>query len=194
MPVMSVVEQAFCRSAPWTLFTSRVVLPWALQGLRPHGHLLELGAGSGGMAAATANRFPDLRITATDIDLAMVEAATNRLHGRAAICVERADVTQLRYADGSFDVVASYLMLHHVIDWPQALDEVSRVLRPGGVLVGYDLTDTRLARWLHWADRSPHRLVSAHELEPALARTGLHSVTVRRGLGGHVVRFTASRD
>ena len=191
MPAMSAFEKAFCRSTPWTLFTSRVILPWALQGLRPEGELLELGAGSGGMAAATTSTFPELRVTATDIDPAMVEAGRKRLHGRAGICVEQADVTQLAYDDDSFDYVASYLMLHHVIDWRRALDEVTRVLRPGGTFVGYDLTDTRLARWIHLADRSPHRLIPAPEFEPALPRAGLHTLAVRRGLGDHVVRFTA---
>ena len=188
---MSALEKAFCRSTPWTLFTSRVILPWALQGLRPDGELLELGAGSGGMAAAMKSTFPDLRVTATDIDPAMVEAARKRLHGRADIRVEQADVTQLAYDEDSFDFVASYLMLHHVIDWRRALDEVTRVLRPGGTFVGYDLPDTRLARWIHRADRSPHRLIPAQEFEPALAGVGLHNVAVRRGLGGHVVRFAA---
>jgi ubiquinone/menaquinone biosynthesis C-methylase UbiE len=51
-------------------------------------------------------------------------------------------------------------MLHHVIDWPAALDEVARVLRPGGVFVGYDLTNTMLARLIHQADRSPYRLLA----------------------------------
>ena len=194
MPAMSALERAFCSSTPWTLFTSRVVLPWALQGLRPDGELLELGAGSGGMAAATTRRFPDARITVTDVDLVMVQAASQRLRGRANVRVEQADVTELPYGADSFDYVASYLMLHHVIDWHQALAEAARVLRPGGTLVGYDLTDTRLARWVHMVDRSPHRLLAAGELAPALTQAGLGTVTVQQGVGGHVMRFVAVKS
>ena len=188
---MSALERAFCRSAPWNFVTSRAILPWALQGLRPVGHLLELGGGSGGMAAATATRFPDVRVTVTDVDPTMVQTASKRLRGPGKVRVELADVTALPYADNSFDYVASYLMLHHIIDWHRALDEAARVLRPGGTLVGYDLIETRLARWIHWADRSPHRLITADELAPALAQTGLTGVTVQQGLGGHVMRFKA---
>ena len=191
MPAMSALERAFCRSAPWTLATARVILPWALQGLRPDGELLELGGGSGGMAAVTASRFPEARITVTDVDRVMVAAASRRLRGRANVCVEQEDVTDLPYDDGSFDYVASYLMLHHVVDWHQALAEVGRVLRPGGRFVGYDLAKTRLARWVHRVDRSPHELITADELAQALTQVGLGTVTVQQGWGGHVMRFVA---
>lgn len=193
MPSMSVLERGFCRSAAWTLLTSRVILPWALQGLQPEGDLLELGAGSGGMAAATMRRYPGVSVTVTDIDPVMVRAARQRLVGRPGVRVEQADVAGLPYDDDSFDYVASYLMLHHVIDWQRALAEVARVLRPGGTLVGYDLVKTRSAEWIHWADRSPHRLIGAEEFEPGFERAGLRTVALRRGLGGHVVRFVASR-
>lgn len=67
MPSMSQIERTFCRSRPWGLFAERAVLPWALQGTKLHGDLLELGAGSGEMAAATLRQFPDIRTAVTDV-------------------------------------------------------------------------------------------------------------------------------
>ena len=131
MPSMSVIEQGFCRSAPWRGFARKVILPWALHGLEPHGELLELGAGSGAMADGMARTFPELQLTVTDIDPAMVAAARKYLGARPNVRVEQADVTDLPFADSTFDVVTSYLMLHHVIEWRRALSEASRVLRPG---------------------------------------------------------------
>ena len=152
--------------------------------------MLELGGGSGGLAAATASRVPDARITVTDVDPAMVAAASRRLRGRANVRVEQPDVTALPYDDSSVDYVASYLMLAHVVDWHQALAEVARVLRPGGRFVGYDLAKTRLARWIHRVDRSPHELITADELAQALTQAGLGTVTVQ-GWGRLVMRFVA---
>lgn len=95
MPSMSLVERTFCRSAPWSLATRRVILPWVLQGLRPHGELLEMGAGSGAMASGIARGFRDLRVTVTDIDPVMVKAARHRLADERNVIVQQADVTEV---------------------------------------------------------------------------------------------------
>jgi SAM-dependent methyltransferase len=191
MPVMSTAERWFCQSAPWRWTAGRLILGWALQGVNPRGAVLELGGGSGAMAAATIRRHPDISLTVTDVDPAMVTAAQRRFTGAPAVTVRRADATALPFADGSFDVVVSYLMLHHVIAWQRALAEVSRVLRPGGHFIGYDLVATPLTKAVHWADRSPHRLIGRHELAPALTQAGLEAVRVRPTAGRQAVRFTA---
>jgi SAM-dependent methyltransferase len=123
----------------------------------------------------------------------MVRAARDRLSGLAGVRVTQADVTALPFDNGSFDVVTSYLMLHHVIDWPAALAEAARVLRPGGVLVGYDFTDTAFARLIHWADRSPHRILAADELRQGLETAGFEDVAVWTSYRDHVMRFRARR-
>lgn len=191
---MSGIEAVFCRSAPWRLFARRVVLPWALDGTRIGSEVLELGGGSGAMAAQLLEVNGDLRVTVGDVDPAMVKAAFRRLApfgGRARAVV--ADATKLDYDDGSFDTVCLWLMLHHTIEWEQAIDEASRVLRPGGSLIGYDLTDRMIARLIHRLDRSPHRLVTPAQLSRQVATAGFTDVSVRTGLVGHVMRFAATR-
>ena len=193
MPVMSALEAAFCRSGPWTLFARRVVLPWALGDHAAKGDVLEIGGGSGAMAAASARTFTDARITVTDVDEAMVEAARSRLATYSNVEVRQADVTALPFEPQSIDMVTSYLMLHHVITWEDALAEVSRILKPGGVFVGYDLTDTGLARWTHKVDGSAHRLIGPDQLVDRLAVAGFRDVRVRLSFRGHLMRFDAKR-
>lgn len=193
MPVMSALEAAFCRSGPWRSFARRRVLPWALDGVDLRGDVLEIGGGSGAMAEGMARAHPDARLTVTDVDAAMVAAAARRLKDHSSVRAELADVTALPYDSGSFDVVTSYLMLHHVIDWVVALEEASRVLRPGGALVGYDLTNTRLARLIHQLDGSPHRILAPAELADGLAEVGFTGTTVKLSKGRHVMRFRATK-
>jgi 2-polyprenyl-3-methyl-5-hydroxy-6-metoxy-1,4-benzoquinol methylase len=193
MPVMSAVERAFCRSVLWRGFARRTALPWALHGQHLAGDVLEIGGGSGAMAHGFARAFPAARLTVTDIDEAMVATARRRLADHANVEVRLADVTDLLFEGGSFDAVTSYLMLHHVIDWPAALSEAARVLRPGGLLVGYDLTDTRAARIVHRADGSPFRLIRPAELRLGLSEAGMTAIVVEESAAGHLMRFSAAK-
>ena len=193
MPVMSAIERGFCRSSPWRYFAKRRVLPWSLGDLKLTGQVLEIGGGSGAMADAMARSFPEASVTVTDVDDVMVRVASRRLREIANVRVLRADVTDLPYEAGSFDIVTSYLMLHHVIDWDDGLREAARVLRAGGIFVGYDLTDTRLARLTHRLDGSPHRLISAGEIREALAAAGFGDINVSTAARAHLMRFRATK-
>jgi SAM-dependent methyltransferase len=193
MPVMSRVEAAFCRSAPWRAFTGRVVVPWVLRGEDLAGEVLEIGSGAGANAAVIAETQPQTRVTATDLDPTMVTAARARLarYGSRTTVAE-ADSTRLPFDDNHFDAAVSLLMLHHVIDWEAAIAELARVVRPGGRVVGYDLIATPGARILHVADRSPHRLLSRNELNRQLIASGFQDVEVKPALRGLVARFHAT--
>lgn len=120
--------------------------------------------------------------------------ARGRLAAHPNVTVEVADVTDLPYQAGTFEAVTSYLMLHHVIDWEPALAEAARVLQPGGSLLGYDLTDTRLARLVHQADRSPFRLIDPDELGDGLVAAGFDEVDVQVSLASHLMRFSARKS
>src|SRR3546814_11920872 len=84
MPVMSRVEAAFCRSAPWRAFTGRFVVPWVLRGEDLAGEALEIGSGAGAHAAVIAETQPHARHTATDVDPARVTAPRRRPIGSTA--------------------------------------------------------------------------------------------------------------
>jgi ubiquinone/menaquinone biosynthesis C-methylase UbiE len=189
MPEMSQFDQRFCRSAPWRWFARRVVVPWALQGEQLSGDVLEIGSGSGAMAAELLERFPDVRLTATDYGESMVESARDRLREFGdRVEVKQADAAQLPFPDESFDAVLSFIMLHHVIVWEKAIAEAVRVLRPGGRLVGYDLLASRPMHWMHNAERSTHRLIRFDELRRETQELPLLGV-LNRSPGGFTVRF-----
>ena len=99
----------------------------------------------------------------------------------------------LKHGDASFDAGLSLLMLHHVIEWEQALAEIARVLRAGGQVIGYDLLDTRAARLLHRLDRSPLRLVTASEFDVVAARLWLVPCARTIFGAGHLLRFRLRR-
>lgn len=193
MPIMSKVERSFCDNGAWRAFARKVVLPWVLPRQPLVGDVLEIGCGSGAMAEEMTSSCPGIQLTATDVDPFMVERARRRLATRSRVRVEVADVTALPFDDASFDTVTTFLMLHHVIQWQSALAEAGRVLRGGGLLIGYDLTDTRLARWTHRLDGSPHLMIAADDLRERLAASGFVDIEVTASGWGHLMRFRARR-
>ena len=191
---MSRTEKLFCRSAPWRGFARRVVLPWALQRKTLTGDVLELGGGSGAMAAELLATNPAITMCVTDVDPDMVATAASHLAGYGDRATARqADATALGFDDASFDAVLSWIMLHHTVRWETALAEAVRVLRPGGLLIGYDLANAGPMRWLHGTGSTGHRVIRIDELRAEFANLPLDDVSVRRGLAGVVMRFSARR-
>lgn len=192
MPIMSGLERGFCANPVWDAITGSVVVPRVFDGVDLHGDVLELGSGAGANAAALLARNGDIRVTLTDLDSAMRARAERRV----APCGDRArvleaDATALDFADASFDAVVSMLMLHHVVDWETAVGEIARVLRPGGIFVGYDLRAGFGAKAIHVADRSEHRLVAPDELAAELERAGFDEVSIDSFPGVPLMRFRA---
>ncbi|HEY2574989.1 MAG TPA: class I SAM-dependent methyltransferase [Streptosporangiaceae bacterium] len=127
-----------CPSPEWAEWLQGEVLPEVTAGIELGGELLEVGPGPG--AATDWLRHRVKRLAALEADEEAAAKLTARLDG-TNVEVVTGDGTQMTYADGSFDSVASFTMLHHI---PTAalqnrlLAEVLRVLRPGGVLFGSD--------------------------------------------------------
>jgi SAM-dependent methyltransferase len=183
MPIMPVGERVFCRTAVWGLAARRGILPWALAGARVSGDVLEIGGGGGAMAAGLLARFPAAHVTVADLDPLMVQATQRRLgpFGPRAVATV-GDATALPFDDDRFDVVVSFLMLHHIGRWEAAVAEAVRVLRPGGRFLGYDLTDTAVSRAIHHADGIHDlRSITGPTLRAALVAAGVPDPVLRPG-------------
>jgi SAM-dependent methyltransferase len=112
--------------------------------LLPHLHeglsLLDVGCGPGTITADLAALVRPGRVTAVElteaaIDLARAETARRSLDNIEFVV---ADVQALDFADDSFDVVHAHQVLQHVGDPVQALREMSRVAKPGGIVAARD--------------------------------------------------------
>lgn len=96
--------------------------------------VLEIGAGLGTDARTLIGKGGVY--TGINVDPASTEATSQALRvfslpGNALRC----DATRLDFADGSFDVVYSFGVLHHIPDVASAVAEIHRVLKPGGELL-----------------------------------------------------------
>lgn len=106
-----------------------------LGGTTPHGKVLEVGCGRGVGVQIILDVFEADRVDAFDLDPKMVERARRRLaRHRGAAQLSVGDVTAISAEDESYDAVFDFGIIHHVPDWPAALREIYRVLKPGGRL------------------------------------------------------------
>jgi ubiquinone/menaquinone biosynthesis C-methylase UbiE len=117
--------------------------------------VLDLGCGRGAVLVAAAARVPNGRAIGVDV-WRSVDQSGNRPEAARANAVtagvddqvelHTADLTDLPFADHSFDVVLSSLAIHNIGDpdaRDRAVDEAARVLRPGGRIVIVDILHTR---------------------------------------------------
>ena len=104
--------------------------------------VLDVGCGTGTLAAAAARATPAVRVTGLDADPRILAQARRRA-ADAGVDIEfdQGMSTALPYPDGSFDLVLSTLFFHHLADDAkrETATELVRVLRPGGRIVVGDL-------------------------------------------------------
>ena len=98
-----------------------------------HGGVLDVGCGTGSLALALAERGAADRIAGIDIAVPYIAFAQSR-SGAAGIDFVVGDACRLPYADGSFPAALAQLSLNFVADAAQAVGEMRRVVRPGGVV------------------------------------------------------------
>lgn len=102
-------------------------------GVRDGDAILDIGSGTGALAAAAATAAPSSAILGVDPSAGYVAFAQGR-HGSALVRFEVGDAQQLRLADARFDRTLSLLVLNFVPDSDKAMKEMVRVTRPGGVV------------------------------------------------------------
>ncbi|MFG2292575.1 class I SAM-dependent methyltransferase [Streptomyces sp. NPDC048603] len=97
---------------------------------------LEVGAGSGTTAHWLAGRFPEGRITATDLDLSLMPRG-----GPGNLRVLRHDVTADDFPEGSFDLIHARCVLMHLPEREQVVERMRRWLAPGGTVLLEELSN-----------------------------------------------------
>ena len=99
---------------------------------------VRVGCGNGAAPLRVARRY-QLDVTGVDVDPAQIRAAYRRCRGEAAVRLLTVDGKTLPFPDDDFDIVATHRATHHIPHWETAVDEMLRVLKPGGHFVYSDL-------------------------------------------------------
>jgi SAM-dependent methyltransferase len=149
---MNYLHRRLCRSERWKQTVEKYALPWTLENVRLGDSVLEVGHGPGVTTDLLRARVAHL--TCVEIDRAMADSLARRTAG-GNVTVLCEDATAMSLSSATFDAAVSFTMLHHVQSpalQDRLLDEVARVLRPGGVFAGSDSVYSPFLRVLHIFD------------------------------------------
>jgi phosphatidylethanolamine/phosphatidyl-N-methylethanolamine N-methyltransferase len=147
----------------------------------PAGKVLEVGVGTG---IALPHYKRQHRITGIDLSPDMLRIAEKRVEKQRLSNVEairEMDAANLAFADGAFDVAVAMFVMSVVPDPKRVLDEMVRVVRPGGTIVTVNhfkaetgfraIVERRLARYGSKLGWHPEFAIEAVLGHPALTLT-----------------------
>ena len=141
--------------------------------------IVDVGCGDG--SATHLVRNLDARNTVIGVDWSATALAQARARGLLVV-QGGVDTSGLPLPDGCADVVIMSELIEHLVDTDTAVDEVRRVLRPGGVLL---LSTPNLAAWFN-------RGLVGLGIQPVFSEVSLRGIYGRPGheVVGHLRLFT----
>ena len=124
------------------------ILPWIRSELKGSERVLDVGCGDG-QVGRMAKRLRSVRFVAgVDPTWAQIAVAHQRGGG---VRFGRAEAAALPFRSGSFDTVIACLVFEHIEDMDTAIEEVARLLVPGGrflFLLNHPLLQTPGSGWI----------------------------------------------
>lgn len=119
------------------------------------GNYLEIGAGSGTLAAMIAKRTKEINITAIEISSDMITVANEyvkkeSLEAQISFIEGNIEDNKLSEQLGKFDLVYSTFSLHHWEDTEKAIKNIMQYVKEDGVFLIYDL---KRVWWLYWIQK-----------------------------------------
>ncbi len=146
--------------------------------LRPQ-FVLDLATGSGDLAVAIKKTYPRASVAAADFCLPMLHQARKK----GVRNLLQADALALPFDDQTFDVVTVAFGLRNMASWPDALQEMARILVPGGTLLilDFSLPENAIIRTIY--------RFYLHRILPALAGWATRRPEAYQYLGDSIEEF-----
>jgi ubiquinone/menaquinone biosynthesis C-methylase UbiE len=160
----------------------------AMSERKPDLRLLDVGAGSGTITTSLAKHMPQGIVTATDISESILDRARELAQKSGIgenVVFMQANVFQLPFPDASFDVTHAHQVLSHLSAPVDALREMLRVTKPGGVVA---VRESDLRTWCCWPEiaevnRFHEILYQVHESAGGSSKMGRQLVSLALAAG-----------
>jgi len=127
-------DSLICNFLREKTFKSKLIESIALSNPK---HILDIGCGTATLSLMLENSYREACVTGLDGDEKILAIAKQKIeHGHSNVRLIQAMSYHIPVSSNLFDVVTSSLMLHHLNaeDKTKTLEEVYRVLQPGGII------------------------------------------------------------
>ncbi len=117
-------------------YTAEVNAAYLLPYLRPGLRLLDFGCGPGTISVGLAKAVSPGEVHGVDMEASQIDIARSvaKVSRQDNAIFHVGDVVDLPFEDGFFDVAHCHNVLMHVPDTAAVLQEVKRILKPGGII------------------------------------------------------------
>ncbi|KAI0441368.1 methylase [Xylaria telfairii] len=157
----------------------------------PHLKILDVGTGPGTISVGFARNIPDGHVTATDLNPDVLKRAQEiaSASGVGNIEFQTADIHKLPFPDETFDITHCHQVLTHIKNPWDAIREMLRVTKPGGIVAA---RESDIETQTVWPD-SPG-IVKSHQWVKAMMAHNGGSPTAGRQLLSWALKAGAERD
>ena len=100
---------------------------------------LDVACGTGDLCELLAAKYPDAKIVGLDLTEAMLNVARIRVPD-SRVKFQSGDMCEMDFPDGSFDIVTGGYALRNAPNLRQALAEIHRATKPGGIAAFLDFS------------------------------------------------------
>jgi cyclopropane fatty-acyl-phospholipid synthase-like methyltransferase len=164
------------------LFLERVNMGLRMLSGRRFNRLLEIGYGAGAVLLAMSSVADEVHGLDLDADPSGVSAFLRQRGCSATLA--KGDVRSLPYENDFFDLVISFSVFEHIGNYREALREVGRVLRPGGIfLLGMPAVHKAMAlafRAIGFKGIDHHHVTAPRDVSAVFSECGFHIDDIRQ--------------
>ncbi len=153
-----------------------------IERIRP-ARLIDIGCGPGAFLQRVQDSFPDIQLNGLDLSEEMIRETRARLSDTAVAAV--GDAEQMPLAGSQFQAVTCNMSIHHYPHPQKAVNEMHRILEPGGSLLLNDMDCITPVRWIAnlvfpLLPGGDVKMYSRRETESMLRSAGFREITYRK--------------
>lgn len=172
---------------------------WALEGVQLDGEVsvADIGCGGGANVTRLLDKFPESKVTGVDISPIAVNKA--RKVNKSAIASGRCKIVggnakMLPLLRETHDLITAFESVYYWPSFDECLNEIHRVLKPGGKVVIANETDGIDPEGLKWAKLVGYmHIFTIEELVEYLTEAGFTDIQTRHDEARHYICVTATR-